>query len=85
MNGLSTRDLKKLRCDCQTQYSDFVYKPHGHVHTGCLDIIDCPPLREIMKKGAKYRLKPAIGKVKLVATIESPLIYHILERMYAPL
>ena len=53
MNDLSTRDLKKLRCDCQTRYSDFVYKPHGHVHTGCLDIIDCPRLREIMKKGAE--------------------------------
>ena len=74
LNNISTRDLKKLKCDCQKQYADFVYRPHGHVHTGCLDIIDCIPLREIMKKGAKYRLKPRASKQKLILTIENSLL-----------
>ena len=74
LNDLSSRDLKKLRCDCQSRYSDFVYGPHGHVHTGCLDIITCSPLRDVMRKGAKYRLKPTVSKDKLTKTIESALI-----------
>ena len=73
LGEISTRDLKKLRCDCQTRYAEFVYQPHGHVHTGCLDIIECLPLRDVMKKGAKYRLKPRASKFKLLTTIEKSL------------
>ena len=39
-----------------------VYKPNGHVHTGNLDIITIPELRNVMKKGARFREPKAILK-----------------------
>ena len=61
LTDLSNRDLRKLKCDCDSKYADFVYQPHGHVHTGHLGIIQCEPLRWVMGKGAKFRLKPRIN------------------------
>ena len=37
--------------DCKDIFSNFVYKPHGHVHTGNLDSIDNIQLCSIMKRG----------------------------------
>ena len=45
--------------------SQFVYKPHGHVHTGNLELIENVPLRNIMKMGAKFRETPPCNKNKL--------------------
>ena len=73
LNVISSRDLKKLKYNCSTHYADFVYAPHGHVHTGCLDIVTNNSLRDVMAKGAKFRLKPSVSKAKILATIESCL------------
>lgn len=56
-------------CDCLEKYKDFIYKPHGHVHTGDLEIISNTNLRNIMKKGAKFREVPVFSKRKLLAAI----------------
>ena len=53
-------------CDCNTRYKEFVYQPHGHVHTGQLDIIENSQLRNVMTKGAKFRLTPLTNKTKLL-------------------
>ena len=74
LKNLSKKDLNSLTCDCKDEYSDFVYPPHGHVHTGNLNIIQCVPLREVMSKGAKYRLKPSITKNKIITILEESLL-----------
>ena len=50
-----------------------MYKPHGHVHTGHLGIIQCDPLRFVMSKGAKFRLKPRISRSKILELVEDSL------------
>ena len=73
LTDLTNRDLRKLKCDCSSKYADFVYQPHGHVHTGHLGIIQCEPLRWVMSKGAKFRLKTRISRSKIVTLIEESL------------
>ena len=46
-------------------FPNFVYKRHGHVHTGNLDLIDNTQLRSLMKKGAQSRETPSCSKYKL--------------------
>ena len=43
-----------LSCDCHS--SGFNYSPLGHVITGDLNIVSNPKLRDIFRKGPKYRL-----------------------------
>ena len=40
-------------CDCGS--SEFIYQPYGHVITGNLDIIPHEDLRDLVRKGPKYR------------------------------
>ena len=40
-------------CDCES--SDFNYEPYGHVITGNLDIIPHEDLRDLIRRGPKYR------------------------------
>ena len=54
-----------LACDCKNKFPKFVYKPHGHVNTGDLDLIENIPLRNIMKMRAKFRETPPCNKPKL--------------------
>ena len=44
-------------CDCSTNslYSNFVYKHHGHVHTGNIEIVKNSKLQSLMKRGAQFR------------------------------
>merc|ERR1739840_94119 len=46
-------------CNCQT--SQFKDDQHGHIITGNLDIIENVTLRNIFKKGPKYRLPRKIN------------------------
>ena len=73
LSDLTNRDLRKIKCDCSSKYADFIYKPHGHVHTGHLGIIQCEPLRWVMSKGAKFRLKPRITRSKIITLIDESL------------
>ena len=73
LRNVSNVDFKNKTCDCKKKYAAFVYEPHGHVHTGKLDIIENIPLRNIMSMGAKYRLTPLVSKTKLYNTIEKSL------------
>ena len=50
-----SKDGDLFACDCKDKFPKFVYKPHGHVHTGDLDLIENISLRNIMKMGAKLR------------------------------
>ena len=52
-------DNGNLDCDCQD--SRFKDRDHGHVITGDLEIVGDDHLREIIKKGPKYRLPRAIN------------------------
>ena len=74
LKNLTNKDLKNDTCDCHTNFAEFIYKPHGHVHTGDLNIIQNKDLRNIMSKGAKYRLTPSITKAKLISHLEETLI-----------
>ena len=52
-----------LACDCKDKFPKFVYKPHGHVHTGDLDLVENISLSNKMKMGAKFRETPPCNKV----------------------
>ena len=56
---INSIDTNNFRCNCQ----DSVYKDdhHQHVITGNLDIIENVDLRNIIKKGPKYRLPKRIN------------------------
>ena len=62
-------------CDClsNTEYIDYVYGPHQHVVTGNLDIVKVSELKDIMKKGAKFREIPKFNKKSIVHTFKKDL------------
>ena len=66
---LSTLPMSKdgdlLACDCKDKFLKFVYRPHGHVHTGDLDLVENISLCNIMKMGAKFRGTPPCNKHRL--------------------
>ena len=70
LNNLKENDLLIDSCDCRESFSAFLYEPHGHVHTGNLDIISNTKLRDVMSKGAKFRLTPSISKSKILASLK---------------
>ena len=74
LRSVGNKDLTQKCCDCKKKYSSFVYEPHGHVHTGQLDIIENTLLRNIMSMGAKYRLTPLVSKTKIFDSIEKSLL-----------
>ena len=74
LSTLSNKDLKNDSCDCHSKFAAFVYEPHGHVHTGKLNIIQNSDLRKVMVKGAKYRLTPSITRAKLLSHLEESLL-----------
>ena len=52
-----------LTCDCNDKFSKFVYKPHGHVHTGNLELIENVPLRNIMKWELNLEKRHPVRKI----------------------
>ena len=74
LKDLQPCDLKDLdNCDCNENYKEFVYSPHGHVHTGNINIVENSELRSIMKFGAKYREQCYIKPQTIVTTINDSL------------
>ena len=74
LNNITNNDLLKGNCDCKDRYTDFIYEPHGHVHTGKLDVIDNSKLKEVMSKGAKFRLTPSISKSKILTMLNNSIV-----------
>ena len=74
LKELKTEDLSLVDCDCKTKYPKFVYPPHGHVHTGQLDIIENKDLRDTMAMGAKFRLTPSVGISKIWKALEDAIL-----------
>ena len=68
-------------CDCLTNtvLRPFVYTPHGHVHTGNLDIIGLPELKTLMHKGANFRECPYINSKKYLAVLCQHVDYFIVK------
>ena len=81
LNSLTNEDLSSEDCDCREKYAKFIYAPHGHVHTGQLDIIKNKELREVMAMGAKYRLAPSVTKKKIWTNLEK--IFLLLKKKIA--
>ena len=49
----STFNANNPNCECES--SSYIYGPYGHVITGNLDIIPHEDLRDLVRKGPKYR------------------------------
>ena len=60
-------------CNCNERYKDFVYPPHGHVHTGNLNVVENLELRSIMKFGAKYREQCYIKPDTIFSSVDNSL------------
>lgn len=60
---IDTLDNELHYCNCNT--SEFCYTPAGHVITGNLDIIRNSSLREIFRKGTKFRIPDNINSESL--------------------
>ena len=69
-------------CDCETTYKGIVYIPHGHVHTGNLDIIQNDKLRHIMKMGAKFRETQSCSITKIISDVEDSVNRLVRSLMY---
>ncbi len=52
---------QKCDCDSNIGLKPFIFTPHGHVYTGDMDIFDNIALRELMKKGSKFREIPNLN------------------------
>ena len=74
LNNLKSSDLSDNECDCNEKYGAFVYSPHGHVHTGQLDISENDSLKYVMSKGAKFRLTPSVTKSKLWGILKEVML-----------
>ena len=69
LSEVSQDDIDCDQCDCESKFSNFIYTPHGHVHTGNLDIIENIPLRKLMKMGAKFREIPTCTKKQILTKL----------------
>ena len=49
---------------CQCEESKFCYKPHGHVFTEDVTVIENAKLRELVAKRTKYREVGSTGKLQ---------------------
>ncbi|MCP4653358.1 MAG: GIY-YIG nuclease family protein [Candidatus Omnitrophica bacterium] len=62
--------LKRILCtSCSCENSRFVYSPAGHIITGNLAIVENKLLRNILRKGTKYRLPKTCTQMMLQNTI----------------
>ena len=54
-NGRIFTLLTKTRKSCPCKTSKFCYRPHGHVISGDLTVMENVKLRELFYKGLRYR------------------------------
>ena len=74
LREISVSDSEHLTCYCDNEgFAPYVYKNHGHVHTGNLDIIENIELRNIMMKGARFREIPFVHRKKYFSILCSHL------------
>ena len=55
LSDLDITDYLANPQSCQCKTSKHCYKPHGHIITGDLTVIENAKLRELVSKGPKYR------------------------------
>jgi hypothetical protein len=61
LNNLDNHKLKRiLESPCECSNSTFIYKPVNHIITGNLEIISNSFTREVLSKGAKFRIPTQI-------------------------
>ena len=60
-NKTTRDDAHNLITSCECNQSEFCYKPAGHIVTGNLDVLTSRELRDLCKKGPKYRLPAPIN------------------------
>ena len=61
IRSVNIKDIKSKPPSCSCQESRFCYSPSGHVITGDLDLIPNAKLRNIIRKGPKYRIPNTIN------------------------
>ena len=66
-------DKKLLDCSCTENLNKLTYRPHGHVHTGNLDLIKNVSLSDIIKMEARFHGIPHWTKHKLTHLYEEAL------------
>jgi hypothetical protein len=62
--GVLGQALKKT---CECSQSSFRYAPSGHIVTGNLDVVNNTELKDILKKGTKYRIPTITDRNKIKA------------------
>ena len=77
------KDGDLLACDCKDKFSKFVYKPHGHVHTGDLELIENIPCK---KNKLTYLYRYAIEQLtkKVACSTKRKIIFSILGNIAFP-
>ena len=68
-----------MDCDCQSVNNEYVDVISRHVFTGNLDIIDNGKLRNLFKKGLKFREVPQSSKENILEPLNSGLDRYITE------
>ncbi len=77
LRNMGIKDVQNiLESECRCSQSPFLYKQVGHVITGNLDIVGNWELREIFKKGSKYRLPKVIDWVQVERVAATAIIKY---------
>jgi hypothetical protein len=66
---------EKLPCRCK-DFPDFVDSHHGHIVTGNTQIVRSQPLRELFKKGIKYRVMVPANANDCISSIRHGLVEY---------
>jgi hypothetical protein len=61
------------KCVCsQAHFSRFADPEHGHVVTKDLNVVQCPELRELLRRGPGYRMRPVTSWKPSEGTRDTP-------------
>ena len=81
LSCLSEQDVKNIMSeDCVCSHKpDFVYKPHGHIISGDLGIVDNTILRGFLSKGTKFRVPCTLPQDRIKSDLNEAVDKHILK------
>ena len=81
LSGISEQNVIHIiseDCICSSR-SDFVYKPHGHIISGDLSIVENTVLRNFLSKGAKFRVPCTLPRSRIKSDLREAVDNHILK------